>query len=544
MHVDENATEKFNQVQLKKLTVPTNEATTKRAALGDLQNRGLTRNITSKDVAQKELKDVKLTAKARVDTYWRKEPLGATNANAGKTTTTNVGPLLRSNSVRNGLLTRQAPSRPLVSATSGVVKSSAAVASKPAVAGTVKVKEDQQQPIQALRREDSNLSRRSLTKLRAALAKPSQGVALQKSELLQQKAAPAKAVVVAKKEVAKPRPVVLPVTSKTVVKKDELLKARPFTAPLSGKAFSSASSSNTLSLSSKRLSEIEDIDANDRENLMLVSVYVNDIYDYLYEVEQAIPIQKDHLAGQPEVTRKMRAVLIDWINEVHLQFHLAAETFHLAVAIIDRYLQAVKDTKRSYLQLVGVTALFIATKYEELFPPVISDFVFITDDTYTARQICLMELKILKAIDMNLSRPLPLHFLRRYSKAARAEDEHHAMSKYFLELSSMDYELASYRPSEIAAASLFLSLHLLNDNAKAATGFRDTHWTPTLEHYSRYTAAQLRPITRQIAQLAQDAPASKMRAVYNKYQASKFQAIALRTELYGQLMNSIVNSKN
>ncbi|KAH8355517.1 hypothetical protein KR084_003965 [Drosophila pseudotakahashii] len=222
----------------------------------------------------------------------------------------------------------------------------------------------------------------------------------------------------------------------------------------------------------------------------------------LTRVELQQPIYKDHLAGQKEVSHKMRAVLIDWINKVHLQFHLAAETFQLAVAIIDRYLQVVKDTKRTYLQLVGVTALFIATKYEEICPPPIGDFVFITDDTYTARQISQMELQIFKAIDCNLSRPLPIHFLRRYSKAAGAEDEHHAMSKYFIELASVEYDMATYRPSEIAAASLFLSLHLLNGNYRAGTGFNDSHWTPTLTYYSRYSAAHLRPIARQISKLA------------------------------------------
>lgn len=204
------------------------------------------------------------------------------------------------------------------------------------------------------------------------------------------------------------------------------------------------------SLSGQRLNEVEDIDADDRENLILVSEYVNDIYDYLYQLEEEQPIHKDHLANQQDVSYKMRAVLIDWINEVHLQFHLAPETFHMAVGIIDRYLQVAKNTKRKYLQLVGVTALFMATKYEELFPPAIGDFVFITDDTYTGREIRLMELQMLKAIDYNLSRPLPIHFLRRFSKAACAEDAHHGMSKYFLELAAMDYELASYKPSEVS----------------------------------------------------------------------------------------------
>ncbi|KAH8284765.1 hypothetical protein KR054_000817 [Drosophila jambulina] len=493
MRGDENASENINQVQIKKLTAPSQEVNTKRAALGDLQNRGLNRAIA-------ETKDLKLAnalrnAKARVDTHWKKEPLGTSTANGAAPKATVV---LRSNSVRNPLAVKTAAEPAKAKASSN---------------------ENVNEP--TLKREDSNLSKKSLTKLRAALAKPVMGVSGVRRE----------PVAAAKKE--------------PEAKKDAgvlaFLKGPAITS--SAKAPAAATSTvptATLSLSTKRLEGVEDIDANDKENLVLVSEYVNDIYDYLYQVEKEQPIFKDHLAGQKEVSHKMRAVLIDWINEVHLQFHLAAETFQLAVAIIDRYLQVVKDTKRTYLQLVGVTALFIATKYEELFPPAIGDFVFITDDTYTARQIRQMELQIFKAIDCNLSRPLPIHFLRRYSKAAAAEDEHHAMAKYFIELASVDYDLASYRPSEVAAASLFLSLHLLNGNYRAATGFNDRHWTATLSFYSRYSAAHLRPITRQIAKLARDAPQAKLKAIYNKYQGSKFQKIALRPELSGLLLDSII----
>jgi len=273
-----------------------------------------------------------------------------------------------------------------------------------------------------LRREDSNLARKSLTKLRAALAKANIPATISIAN------------------VDKKEPTVTKPTVTVAVKKDALVK------PLVKKEI--APQPKTISMSSQRLA-VEDIDADDEENLILVSEYVNDIYNYLYELEDEQPIHVDHLADQLEVSSRMRAVLIDWINEVHLQFHLLAETFHMAVAIIDRYLQVVKSTKRKHLQLVGVTALFIATKYEELFPPAMADFVFITDNTYTDREIRLMELQILKTIDHNLSRPLPIHFLRRYSKAACAEDAHHAMSKYFLELSAIDYDLASYKPSEV-----------------------------------------------------------------------------------------------
>lgn len=92
----------------------------------------------------------------------------------------------------------------------------------------------------------------------------------------------------------------------------------------------------------------------------------------------------------------MRGVLIDWLNEVHHQFHLTLETFHMTVSIIDRYLQEVTQLSRKYLQLVGVTALFIASKYEDLYPAEIGDFVYIADNTYTKKQILQMEKQIIR----------------------------------------------------------------------------------------------------------------------------------------------------
>ena len=71
--------------------------------------------------------------------------------------------------------------------------------------------------------------------------------------------------------------------------------------------------------------------------------------------------------------------------------------------------------KRNKLQLVGVTAMFLASKVEEMYAPEINDFVYITDNAYTAGDIRQMELKILNTLGFNFSRPLPLHFLRRNS---------------------------------------------------------------------------------------------------------------------------------
>lgn len=72
---------------------------------------------------------------------------------------------------------------------------------------------------------------------------------------------------------------------------------------------------------------------------------------------------------------------------------------------------------RKKLQLVGVTALLVASKYEEILSPDVADFVYITDNAYTSNEIREMEMIILKELNFDLGRPLPIHFLRRASKA-------------------------------------------------------------------------------------------------------------------------------
>lgn len=521
IRIDENEANTFAKV--KKFGVATEN--TKRAALGDLQNRAVLRLANTKEAAQKDidskLKNVIQNTKPRVDTHWKKAP-GATVKSTSTAAEHPKKILTRSNSTRAASISVES-SASQRNGVAGLNKhktlTTKVVEHKLQQAKLTKVKAAQEEKPKksgetlTLRREDSNLSLKSLKKLRAALSREANKVTTGKLS----------------GQCIKPE-------SKFFTESDSNRKSNKNVEAQHPGAQTYSSESEV-----EEFVDIEDIDSGDSDQLLLVSEYVNDIYNYLFQLEDEQILRENHLDDQEEVYPKMRGVLIDWINEVHFQFHLTPETFQMTVAIIDRYLQEVKDTKRTHLQLVGVTALFIAAKYEELVPPSIADFVYITDDTYNSKQIVQMELKIIKTLECNLSRPLPIHFLRRFSKAAKVEDIHHAMAKYFLELTSIEYDLAAYKPSEIAAASLFLALHLLKDNAKVPMGFNNKHWSPTMQYYSRYTAEHLRPIAKKIATVVRNAPTAKLKAVYTKYQSSKLYKIAMRSELYDKLIDSIIN---
>ncbi|NWI70377.1 CCNB2 protein, partial [Todus mexicanus] len=163
------------------------------------------------------------------------------------------------------------------------------------------------------------------------------------------------------------------------------------------------------------LNHVEDIDAEDWGNPQLCSDYVKDIYVYLRELELRQSIRPHYLDGKT-INGRMRSILVDWLIQVHSRFQLLQETLYMCVAVMDRFLQS-HPVPRKRLQLVGVTALLIASKYEEIFSPDVADFVYITDNAYTSAEIREMEFMILQELHFDLGRPLPIHFLRRASKA-------------------------------------------------------------------------------------------------------------------------------
>ncbi len=92
---------------------------------------------------------------------------------------------------------------------------------------------------------------------------------------------------------------------------------------------------------------------------------------------------------QHDVTHCMRSILVDWLVEVAAEYTLSRQTIYLTVNYIDRMLSRL-PVDRTRLQLVGITSMFIASKYEQLHPPKVEDFVYISDNTYTRDEVCIV----------------------------------------------------------------------------------------------------------------------------------------------------------
>ena len=119
-----------------------------------------------------------------------------------------------------------------------------------------------------------------------------------------------------------------------------------------------------------------------------------------------------HEQVQHDINPVMRGILVDWLVEVAEEYKLSQENLFLSTNYVDRFL-SVMPVLRGRLQLVGVTCMLIASKYEEIFAPQVEDFVYITDSTYSAAEVLQMEVTVLNALHFNLTAVTPYCFLKR-----------------------------------------------------------------------------------------------------------------------------------
>ena len=180
--------------------------------------------------------------------------------------------------------------------------------------------------------------------------------------------------------------------------------------------------------------------------------YSESMFAYLRNTERSSPVTQ-----HPPQVRRM---LVDWLREVQEDWEISTDSLFLAVNLIDRYLATKQGiaTSLNNLQLVGVTALLVACKVEEVSVPVVTEFAWVTDDTYSPRQIRAMEQRLLQALAWNVTPALPTTFIPLIFNNLEVNDAKHAeRSLDYLKQGLLDSKILSMLPSLQAAAAIYLS---------------------------------------------------------------------------------------
>ncbi|BEI89761.1 uncharacterized protein CcaverHIS019_0211230 [Cutaneotrichosporon cavernicola] len=256
-----------------------------------------------------------------------------------------------------------------------------------------------------------------------------------------------------------------------------------------------------------RLHFEDDIDEFDTT---MVAEYADEIFKHMEIMEGLVMPNPNYMAFQTETDWTMRTTLIDWLLQVHMRYHMLPETLWIAVNIIDRFL-SVRVVSLSKLQLVGVTAMFIAAKYEEILAPSVDEFVFMTENGYTKDDILKGERIVLQTLDFNVSQYCsPYSWVRRISKADDYDIQTRTLSKFLMEVTLLDHRFLRCKPSMIAAIGMYLSRKMLGGT-----------WDDAFVFYSNFTERQLIPGAVLLCERLVEEGFDKV-YVYKKYANKKF----------------------
>jgi hypothetical protein len=256
---------------------------------------------------------------------------------------------------------------------------------------------------------------------------------------------------------------------------------------------------------------------------------------HVREREKEQHLNAGYMEMQTDLTPQMRTILVDWLVDVVQEYALSDETLHLAVHYIDNFL-ALLPVQRSKMQLVGITCMFIAAKFEERSPPSIHEFVYITDTAYDRNELLQMEGLILSTLRFNLTFITSACFLKRFHALMDSHSEAHIdLARYLLELSLQDLKCLNYLPSVLAASAICLATvfrkHGVSDEDARLDGETDAEllarFTRLYNSYldaaledvqlTGYTSADLLPCIKRLVELAQEAPTANTTASYTNF---------------------------
>uniref|UniRef100_A0AAY4BAS8 Cyclin E2 n=1 Tax=Denticeps clupeoides TaxID=299321 RepID=A0AAY4BAS8_9TELE len=195
-------------------------------------------------------------------------------------------------------------------------------------------------------------------------------------------------------------------------------------------------------------------------------MHSDDVWIKMLNKELKYVHDKSFMERHPNLQPKMRSILLDWLLEVSEVYTLHRETFYLAQDYFDRFMLTQEDVSKNRLQLIGITSLFIASKMEEIYPPKLQEFAYVTDGACDEDEILEMELILLKALNWELCPETVVSWLKLYSQVDSLKDGSNFLIPQFsqdtfiqitqlLDLCILDIESLDYHYGVLAAAAFW-----------------------------------------------------------------------------------------
>nr|ACI16030.1 mitotic cyclin [Bodo saltans] len=209
--------------------------------------------------------------------------------------------------------------------------------------------------------------------------------------------------------------------------------------------------------------QLETIELPVGNTIAFTSKYLSKVIDNLCEMDNGVPILPFFDVVQNEVTPKMRCILVEWLFDISTRFKFCQETIFLALALMDRYMMIQRVT-RSESQLVAIAALVVAAKYEEVYPPEIKEFAYMTADVFSNTDIIRME----RQLFVRLQYGVTVATVNSIATSLLAEQDPRpcglqAMVVYYLcILVALYSHLGQHSQANLAAAVVYISRIWLN----------------------------------------------------------------------------------
>ena len=212
----------------------------------------------------------------------------------------------------------------------------------------------------------------------------------------------------------------------------------------------------------KDLKDLNEIDRKDIEILATCAEYAEGVFHYLKKRENWVQVKNKLSKVQGEKNSTLREGVVEWLVKIQIKFGLKDATLHLALSILDRFL-VLEKIYPSQFPLLGLVAILIAAKYEEIYPPHLRNFLLCMDKAASRKEVLNMELTVLKKLNFDISVPSVLDFLNRFRKFTNSSETAFNLAMYICEMQTLNDEMQKYSPSLLAIGGLYLAEKAIND---------------------------------------------------------------------------------